>query len=146
MFYARFQGGTLDNLFTTGNGIYQHDHDPDRIASPGNQLAPAAQSPRAPPVRSSPTRWRRCPPTPRFRPPALQFLAPNLKTPYSEQGNIGIQRQLARDVAVSVSYLWSRGVQLYGVRDINLPTGTTNYTYTIDDVNGNAVGSYTTPV
>jgi hypothetical protein len=47
---------------------------------------------------------------------------------------------------VSVSYLWSRGVQLYGVRDINLPTGTTNYTYTIDDVNGNAVGSYTTPV
>ena len=23
MFYARFQGGTLDNLFTTGNGIYQ---------------------------------------------------------------------------------------------------------------------------
>ena len=23
MFYARFQGGSIDNLFTTGNGIYQ---------------------------------------------------------------------------------------------------------------------------
>jgi len=23
MFYARFQGGTLDDLFTTGNGKYQ---------------------------------------------------------------------------------------------------------------------------
>ncbi len=23
MFYARFQGGTIDNLFTTGNGLYQ---------------------------------------------------------------------------------------------------------------------------
>ena len=23
MFYARFQGGTIDNLFTTGNGVYQ---------------------------------------------------------------------------------------------------------------------------
>ena len=23
MFYARFQGGTLDNLFTSGNGVYQ---------------------------------------------------------------------------------------------------------------------------
>ena len=41
---------------------------------------------------------------------------------------------------MNVSYIWSRGVQLYGVRDLNLPTTTTNFTYTINDVNGNAAG------
>jgi len=54
----------------------------------------------------------------------IQMLAPNLKTPYSEQGNIGIQRQLASDISMNVSYIWSRGLQLYGVRDLNLPTAT----------------------
>ena len=64
---------------------------------------------------------------------------PHLKTPYSEQGNIGIQRQLTSDIALNVSYIWSRGVQLYGVRDLNLPsTDRRPFTYTILDANGNA--------
>jgi hypothetical protein len=77
---------------------------------------------------------------------SLQFMDPNLRTPYSEQGNLTLQRQLLSDLGISVSYLWSHGVQLYGVRDLNLPSATTNFTYTIDDTSGNPVGSYTTPV
>ena len=145
MFYARFQGGTLDNLFTTGNGIYQQSM--TLTGCPTGQTnctSSAVSQGAAGPV--FPNALAAMPSNATVSAASLQFLAPNLKTPYSEQGNVGIQRELARDVAVSVSYLWSRGVQLYGVRDINLPTGTTNYTYTIDDVNGNAVGSYTTPV
>jgi len=76
----------------------------------------------------------------------IQMLAPNLKTPYSEQGNIGIQRQLASDISMNVSYIWSRGVQLYGVRDLNLPTATTNFTYTINNASGSPTGTYTVPV
>ena len=145
MFYARFQGGTLDDLFTTGNGVYQTTMSLTNCVTgtsgcTSTQIAQGAGGPVFPNALAA------LPSNATVAAPALQFLAPNLKTPYSEQGNIGIQRQLARDVAISVSYLWSRGVQLYGVRDINLPTTTTNYTYTIDDVNGNAVGSYTTPV
>lgn len=49
-------------------------------------------------------------------------------------------------MALTVSYLWSRGIQLYGIRDLNLPTTTTNFTYIIDDANGNQIGTYTTPV
>jgi hypothetical protein len=77
---------------------------------------------------------------------SLQMLDPNIKTPYSEQANIGIQRQLPWQTALTVSYIWSRGVQLYGIRDLNLPSTTTNYTYTINDANNTAVGTYTTPV
>jgi hypothetical protein len=145
MFYARFQGGTIDNLFTTGNGIYQQTMTlTGCLTGQTNCTSSAVSQGAAGPI--FPNSLAAMPSNGTVSAASLQYLAPNLKTPYSEQGNIGIQRQLARDIAVSVSYLWSRGVQLYGVRDLNLPTGTTNYTYTIDDVNGNAVGSYTTPV
>jgi outer membrane receptor protein involved in Fe transport len=135
MFFARFQGGTIDNLFTTGNGLYQTS-----VSLANTVSAQVAAGPVFPNALST------IPTGASVSAASLQFLAPNLKTPYSEQGNIGIQRQLTSDISLNVSYIWSRGIQLYGVRDLNLPTGTTNYTYTIDDVNGNAVGSYTTPV
>jgi hypothetical protein len=46
-----------------------------------------------------------------------------------------------------VSYIWSRGVDLYSERDLNLPAlGSTSYTYTIDNASGTQIGSYTTPV
>jgi outer membrane receptor protein involved in Fe transport len=135
MFFARFQGGTIDNLFTTGNGIYQTSITLNNTVAA--QLAAGPTFPNA--LAGQPTGAS-------VSAASLQFMTANLKTPYSEQGNIGIQRQLARDIGLNVSYIWSRGVQLYGVRDLNLPTGTTNFTYTINDVNGNAAGSFTTPV
>jgi TonB dependent receptor-like, beta-barrel len=135
MFYARFQGGSIDNLFTTGNGLYQTG-----ITLNNTSATQLAAGPVFPNALSS------IPAGATVSAASLQFLAPNLKTPYSEQGNVGIQRQLSRDIAMTVSYVWSRGVQLYGIRDINMPSTTTNFTYTINDANGNAAGTYTTPV
>lgn len=135
MFFARFQGGTIDNLFTTGNGIVQTSITLNNTSAP--QLAAGPVFPNS--LGAIPTGAS-------ISASSLQFLTQNLHTPYSEQGNIGIQRQLANDVSLNVNYLWSRGVQLYGVRDLNLPTTTTNYTYTIDDTSGNVAGTYTTPV
>ena len=135
MFYARFQGGTIDNLFTTGNGIYQTSITLNSTTS--SQLAAGPVFPNA--LASQPAGAS-------VSAASLQFMDPHLKTPYSEQGNIGIQRQLSSDLALTVSYLWSRGVQLYGVRDLNLPTTTTNFTYQVNDVNGNPAFNYTTPV
>ncbi len=58
-----------------------------------------------------------------------------------------MERQIARDLAITASYIWSRGIQLYSVRDLNLPAlGSTTYTYTIDDASGNQIGTYNTPV
>ena len=136
MFHARFQGGTLDNLFTTGNGIYQTS-----VSLSATQSAQLAAGPVFPNTLAV------APANGSISAASLQYLEPGIKTPYTEQGNLGIQRQLAKDVAVNISYLWSRGVQLPGVRDMNLPAiSSQTFTYTIDDAGGNAVGSYTTPV
>jgi outer membrane receptor protein involved in Fe transport len=135
LFYARFQGGTIDNLFTTGNGIYQ-----TAITLRNTSVPQVAAGPVFPNTLGA------IPTGGSVSAANLQFLDQNLKTPYSEQGNIGIQRQLTSDIAMSVNYLWSRGIQLYGIRDLNLPTGTTNFTYTINDTSGSPVGSYTTPI
>jgi hypothetical protein len=69
-----------------------------------------------------------------------------LKTPYSEQATVAVERQLAQNMVVSVSGIFSRGVNLYGTTDINAPAPTGAYTYTIDNTSGAAVGTYTTPV
>ena len=135
VFFARFQGGTISNLFTTGNGVYQTS-----VSLSATQSAQFAAGPVFPNTLAAP------PTGGSVAAASIQMLAPDLRTPYSEQGNIGIQRQLRSDVAMTVSYIWSRGVQLYGVRDLNLPTATTNFTYTIADATGNTTGSYTTPV
>lgn len=76
----------------------------------------------------------------------LQFTAPNLKTPYSEQATLTVERQFRNDMVLSVSGVWSRGVSLYGVTDVNAPLPSTLKAYTIDDASGNQVDSHTTPV
>jgi hypothetical protein len=43
----------------------------------------------------------------------------NLATPYAEQWNIGIDREIFRDTAISVSYVGNRGVQLTRGIDTN---------------------------
>ena len=135
LFHARFQGGTIDDLFTSGNGIYQTS-----VSLAATQSAQLAAGPVFPNILSA------VPTGGSVSAASIQMLAPNLKTPYAEQGNIGIQRQLTSDLAATVTYIWSRGIQLYGIRDLNLPTTTTNFTYTINDASGNSAGTYTTPV
>jgi outer membrane receptor protein involved in Fe transport len=45
--------------------------------------------------------------------------------PYVQQGSLGFELQLQKDLAVSVSYLAAKGTQLARTRDINLGTPTT---------------------
>ncbi len=133
-FFARFIGGLVDNLFTT-NGVYQIAD--SLSATNPTQLAAGPVFPNAlgaPPTGAS------------VAASTIQFTAPNLKTPYSEQATLTVDRQLAKDMVLSVSGIWSRGVNLYGVTDLNAPPLGPNFTYTIADANGNPVGSYTTPV
>ncbi len=52
---------------------------------------------------------------------SLEYTSPNLKTPYSEQATLTIERQFGTDMVLSVSGVWSRGVNLYGVTDMNAP-------------------------
>jgi len=135
LFYARFQGGTIDNLFTN-NGVFQ-----TAIILNNTQPAQLAAGPVFPnPLNAAPTGAS-------VSASNIQFLSPNIRTPYSEQYTFAVERQVGKDLAITVSYIGSHGVQLYSVRDLNLPPlSSTTFTYTIDDVNGSPAGSYTTPV
>lgn len=75
----------------------------------------------------------------------VEFASPTLRTPYTEQGTLAIEHQINRTMAMTVSYLWSRGIQGFAVRDLNIGPLGPNVTYQIADVNGAIVGSYTTP-
>ncbi len=48
----------------------------------------------------------------------------NLKTPYMQDWNFSIQRQLGRSRMVEAGYVASKGTHLYGARDINQPAPT----------------------
>jgi hypothetical protein len=133
MFYARMLGGLIDNLWTT-NGIYQI---PDTFSATNpTQLAVGPVFPNA--LAAAPTGAGVSAAT-------LQFAAPNLKTPYTQQGNLAVSRQLPGDMVLTTSGIWSRGVNLLGVTDLNA-AATSTYTYTIEDASGNPTGTFTTPI
>lgn len=134
IFYARFPGSLIDNLFS-GNGVYQTS-----ITLQGNNPAQLA---------IGPVYWnalRGAPPGVSSGAVNIQFAAPNLRTPYSEQGTIGVERQLGANTSLSASYIWSRGVQLLTSRDLNVGAPAPDVTYTIDNSGGVPVGNFTTPV
>ena len=56
------------------------------------------------------------------RPPLTVLFAadPNYRNPYAHQGSFGIDRELAKDLSLSVSYVYVRGVHLTTSRDANL--------------------------
>ena len=51
--------------------------------------------------------------------PTLFTTEYNLHTPYAEQWNFGIEREIMKDTALSVGYVGNRGVQLTRGLDIN---------------------------
>ncbi len=132
--HARFPGATISNLFKN-NAVYQQSMSLSSTQAPQFAAGPVYPNilPAAPTGAS-------------VSATSIQFAAPNLKTPYAEQGNLGIQQQIGRDVSLNVSYIWSRGIQLYGVRDLNFYDVGPTATYSIVDAANNPVGSYTTPV
>ncbi len=77
---------------------------------------------------------------------SLQFADPNFHSPYTQQGTVALEHQLSRTMGMTASYIWTRGIGLFVQRNLNLGAPGATETYTIDDIAGNAVGSYTTPV
>jgi outer membrane receptor protein involved in Fe transport len=134
-FFARLVGGMVLDVLE-GNGLYQtaitlNNTNPAQVAA--GPVFPYALS--AAPTGASVAASN------------LQFTSPNLKTPYSEQASLAVERQIGRDMALTVSGMWSHGVNLYGVTDLNAPPlGPTTITYKINDASGNQVGTFTTPV
>ncbi|HNY39230.1 MAG TPA: TonB-dependent receptor [Bryobacteraceae bacterium] len=130
IFYARMHGNMLDTLFL-GNGLYQTSI---------SMTASSSGSPTFPNVFTSASGL----PSGSV---SLGFAAPDLRNPYTQQGTISIDRELRRDLGLTVSYIWSRGIGLFTQRDLNLgPLTNEVYTYTIKDLSGNIAGYYPTRI
>ena len=64
----------------------------------------------------------------------VSAFAPNFQTPYVEQANLTVERELGAKVSISASYLYVHGVHLIRSLDVNLPKPTiTDYPVYNDD-------------
>ena len=132
-FFARLVGGMLDDVYT-GSRMYPG------VADNLSNATLIAQGPVFPNALGAPlTSITQSAST-------LDVLSPHLKTPYSEQATIAVERQLAKDMVLTVSGIFSRGVNLLGTQDINAPALGAPFTYTINNATGQQVGTYTTGV
>ena len=124
MFHSRFIASLIDNLFTN-NAVLQKSLSLSSTLAPQFAAGPAFPNTlTSPPTGGTASAF------------TLQFMDPHFRTPYSEQGTVAIERELVKDVALTASYVWSRGIQIIGVRDLNFPAlSSTNFTYTIADAN-----------
>jgi hypothetical protein len=130
VFYARYLGNGLDTLFL-GNGKYQ-----TTISVNGTTTG----APTFPNIVSNASSV-----------PAgtvnLTFAdQDHFRNPYTQQGTVAIERQIGKNIGFTASYIWSRGVQLWTSRERNLGSPSASGTYTIQDVSGNNIGSFTTPI
>ncbi len=55
------------------------------------------------------------------QPGSIVRFAPDLRSPYTLQFNMGVERQLNRSLMVSANYINTRGIKLFRSRDINAP-------------------------
>jgi outer membrane receptor protein involved in Fe transport len=135
MFYGRYPGGLI-NTFLLGNGQYQK-----AISLSSSSAADLASGPVFP---------DRLPNSGSYSPPAgsvsLNIASQDFRTPYTQQGDIAIEHQLTKTLAITASYIWSRGLHLTSVNDINIGAPGPTVTYRINDASGNQVSSYSTPV
>ena len=135
LYYSSVPGATLMDLWL-GNGVTQQ-----AVLLSSTQPAQLAAGPVFPNnLGSLPSGYQ-------LSAASIQFAAPNWKTPYSEQGTFAVEHQLPGDVVATLSYIWSRGIQLYSERDLNLPPlSSQTFTYTVADAAGTPVGAYNTGI
>ncbi|MEI9815138.1 MAG: hypothetical protein WDO18_21920 [Acidobacteriota bacterium] len=74
----------------------------------------------------------------------VTFAAKDLATPYTQQGDVSIEQGIGKNAALTVSYIWSRGLKFISREDLNVGPTSGSQTYTIQDFSGATVGSYTT--
>ena len=137
IFYGRYPGGLINTLFL-GNGIYQKSITLNSSNSSDKAAGPVF--PNVLPTNST-----------SYNPPSgsvsLNIASQDFRAPYTQQADLAIERQLTKDLALTVSGIWSRGLHLTSVQDMNVGApAATPITYRINDTSGNQVGSYTTPV
>ncbi|HWQ55787.1 MAG TPA: carboxypeptidase regulatory-like domain-containing protein [Bryobacteraceae bacterium] len=132
LFYARFHTSMINTLFVN-NGVYQRS-----LSLQGTTPSDLALGPVWPNQLAGLDR------TPPAGTVDVNFASENLKNPYTQQGDIAIEHEITRNLGITASYIWSRGLQLFGVSDLNIGAQGPAVTYRINDASRNQIGTYTT--
>jgi hypothetical protein len=140
IFYNRYLTSAIENLFVT-NGIYQPSYSYSISSSTASSLTCLPSFPQVPPSSFVPS--GNCA---RVLNPGILYADPNYRPPYSQQADFAVERELARNVSLSVSYVWSRSLHIQATYDNNVLAPTKNLTYKVKDASGNVVNTFTTPV
>ena len=125
LYYARYVTGMISTLYTY-NDVYTQSLSFSSATAAGapvfpNTLASAAGSLGA--NRS------------------ITFAAPNMRNPYTQQFDIGIERALTSKTTLTASYINSRGKRLFTVRDLNIgPLSSQMYNFTIENASFQPTG------
>jgi hypothetical protein len=135
MFYNRYISQIVGGL-AKGNGSYQPSYN---LSS----TVPAQFA--AGPVFPFPLAGM---PSGQANAPTVQFNTKDFRNSYSEQAQFSVQREVARNTSLTVSYIWSRGIHIASAYNANLGTPTQSYTYPIasDAAGQNIVGYFTAPL
>lgn len=130
IFYARFPASFIQTLYFN-NGLYQPQVFVPRT-DPGAPVFPnVLPSSEGVPGGSV----------------SLTFADKGLRKPYVMQSDFSIERQLTSTMGLTLSYMYSRGVNFLTNRDLNAgPLSSDLVNYRINDLDGNQVGTYSTPV
>ncbi len=133
MFYNRYISQIVDGL-AKGNGTYQPSYTFNSTVAAQFLAGPVFPNPLL------------VPPTTAANAPTVQFDTPDFRNSYSEQAQISVQREIAKNTSLTASYIWSRGLHIATAYNANLGTPTQSYTYLIDDASGHQVGAFTAPL
>ncbi len=128
-FYQPYPGQLLD-AFYTGNAIYQFPISVEPSLKGAPTFHQIIGGPKSFPLGSTDLTWA----------------AGKLRTPISAQGTVSIERQLSRDLTVSLNYMYSRGLALWAATEQNLQPPTLTETYAVDNAAGAVVSNYATSV
>jgi hypothetical protein len=140
MFYNRYISSSLENLLVS-NGVYQNGYSYSINPTTASALPCLPSFPVVNPFNWSPS--GACAKT---LSPGILYADQSYRPSYSQQADIAVERELARNISLSVSYVWSRSLHLPASYDTNVATPTKTLTYRVLDASGNVANSFTLPV
>jgi hypothetical protein len=76
--------------------------------------------------------------------PNVLFADPNYKPSYSQQADFAIEREIAKNTSLSISYVWSRTLGLPVTKDLNVLDPTTSVGYQV--TSNSLVTTFNTPL
>ena len=140
IFYNRYATSALENLLVS-NGVYQNAYSYSINSGTASALNCLPSFPLVEPFDWAPS--GACAKT---LSPGILYADPNYRNSYSQQGDIAVEREIARNLSLSVSYVWSRSLHLPVSYDTNVSAPTHSMTFNVLDDNGAVASTFTTPV